>query len=92
MALLPLPFNLSRVNQTQLPSLCNHVDLASLAGLGRTFLPILIFTNVLLLGEIKPERGSGKMMTRAKSYFFSSQPTFLKVAQGLFVFLFKKKV
>lgn len=50
MTLLPLPFNLSRVNQTQAPSLCNHVGLASLTGLGRTFLPILIFTNVVLLG------------------------------------------
>lgn len=70
MTLLPLPFNLSRVNQTQAPSLCNHVGLASLTGLGRTFLPILIFTNVVLVGEIKLERGSGKMMTGAESYFF----------------------
>lgn len=60
MTLLPLPFNLCHVSQTQLLSLYNHVDLASLAGLARIFFPILIFTNVVLLGEIKLERGSGK--------------------------------
>lgn len=67
MTLLPLPFNLSYVNQTQLPSLCNHVDLVclDLTGLGRTFLPVLIFTNVLLLGEIKLERESRKIIPRA---------------------------
>lgn len=72
MTLLPLPFNLSGVNQAQLPSLCNHVDLVclDLTGLGRTFFPTLIFTNVVLLDEIKLERGSRKMMTRAESYTF----------------------